>query len=313
MTRPVIEGTSSAQAAEAPVGLRVAAQRDRLAVVALTGPALILFAIFMIGPLISVFVLATLDWSNLLAQPRFAGAANFVRMIGDPIFATALRNSAVHLGATLPVMIPLAFLLGYFLSRRPPGHRILGVIFFTPGLISVSARAMIFAGVYQPDGILNALLRAIGLGGATHNWLADSSTSLWTIVAVDLWAGIGFTGVLFGAALSSISEDVYEAARLDGASTWTIIWRIAYPMSREFVGVMTMLQFLWILLSSAQNVLLLTQGGPGSSSLTLSYLLYDQAFVSTQIGYSQAIGVMLFVVGLTGMFLIRRGFRQADR
>jgi multiple sugar transport system permease protein len=280
---------------------------------ALTGPALIWFVVFMIAPLVSMFYLATLGWSSLLAPPRFAGLGNFMRMIGDPIFATALRNSAVHLVATLPVMIPLAFLLGYFLSRKPPGHRILAVIFFTPALISVSARAMIFAGVYQPDGMLNALLRAIGLGSATHNWLADSSTALWTIIAVDIWAGIGFTGVLFGAALSAISEDVYEAARLDGASTWTIVWRIAYPMSREFVGVMTMLQFLWILLSSAQNVLLLTQGGPGSTSLTLSYLLYDQAFVSTQIGYSQAIGVMLFVVGLTGMLLIRRAFRQVDR
>jgi multiple sugar transport system permease protein len=84
-------------------------------------------------------------------------------------------------------------------------------------------------------------------------------------------------------------------------------------MTRQFVGVMLMLQFLWLLLTSAQNVLLLTEGGPGSVSMTLSYLLFDQAFVSTRVGYSQAIGVVLFLVGLAGMFLIRTAFRRADR
>jgi multiple sugar transport system permease protein len=293
--------------------LRRAPSRDALAVIALTGPALLWYGLFMVVPLVSMFYLGMLEWNSLIAAPRFAGLANFGRVLGDPIFWTAVRNTAVHLVATLPVMIPLAFLLGYFLSRRPPGYRVLSVIFFTPAIVSVSTRAMLFTGIYQQDGILNAFLRAIGLSEFTHTWLADPATALWTIVIVDLWAGIGFTGVIFAAALSAISDDIYEAARLDGASTWTVIWRIAYPMTRQFVGVMLMLQFLWLLLTSAQNVLLLTEGGPGSVSMTLSYLLFDQAFVSTRVGYSQAIGVVLFLVGLAGMFLIRTAFRRADR
>lgn len=264
----------------------------------------------MIVPTISVFFLSLFAWNDLLSAPRFIGSENFQRMVGDPVFAAAIRNTTVHLGVVLPLLMPSAFLLGYFLSRRPRGYGFLAIIFFMPGLLSDAARGMMFTVVYQPDGILNSLLRAVGLGALAHSWLADPATALWTIIGVDLWSGIGFTGVIFAAALSAVPEEIYEAARLDGASTWTIIWRIAYPLTRGFFGLMLMLNFVWLLLGSAQNVLLLTQGGPGSSSMTLSYYLFDQAFVSTRIGYSQAIGALLFVVSLAGMLLIRRSFRQ---
>jgi multiple sugar transport system permease protein len=283
---------------------------ERLAIVALTGPALVWFAVFMIVPLLSMFYVALLRWDAVLADREFAGLRNFREMAHDPVFHAAARNTALLIGVVLPVMIPLAFLLGFFLSRKPPGYRVLSVIFFTPALISASARAMIFVGVYQPDGILNGVLDTVGLDALKRVWLANGSTALWTIVGVELWSGIGFTAVIFAAALGAVPAEIYEAARTDGATTWQVIWRVAYPISRPFVGLMTMLQFLWLLLANAQNVLLLTKGGPGSSSMTLGYLLYDQAFVSGHLAYSQAIGVVLFGVGLLGMLLIRYAFRE---
>lgn len=280
--------------------------------VAATSPALLWYVVFMIGPLVSMFALSLFEWNNLLATPSFDGLGNFERLLADPIILTATKNSVLYVGVSLGVMIPPAFLLGYFLSRKPPGYRVLSVIFFTPAIVSIAARAMMFTGMYQPEGIINKFLQFVRLDGLTRNWLADGSTALWSIIAVELWAGIGFTGVIFAGALAAIPEEIYEAARLDGARTWTIIWRIAYPMTRHFVGLMTMLQFLWLLLGSAQNVLLLTKGGPGSSSMTLAYYLYDQAFVSTRLGYSQAIGVVLFFVGFVGMLGIRMAFRTKE-
>lgn len=300
--------SSSANTAQHP---RASGAGERLALLLFTGPALLWFVIFMIGPLVSMFYLATLDWNSLVSEPAAAGLANFRRLLTDPVFRAAVGNTVLYLLVAVPVMIPLAFLLGFFLSRRPPGYRLLSIIFFTPALVSASARAMIFVGVYLPGGIINDFLRAIGQDAATRPWLADNSTALWSVVAVEIWAGIGFTGVLFAAALSAVPEELYEAARLDGASTWTVIWRIAYPVTRGFVGVMTMLQFLWLLLGSAQNVLLLTHGGPGSASMTLSFYLYNQAFEAGRVGYSQAIGVLLFAVGLAGMLVIRRAFRTS--
>lgn len=265
----------------------------------------------MIGPLISIFYLGFLEWPTFIYPKEFVGIQNYIDLFNDPLFYTAVKNSGIQVGVVLPIMITLAFMLGYFLSLRPPGHRILGVIFFTPALMSYPARAMMFLGLYQPDGIVNSLLRVLGLDGLTTSWLANGSTALWAVIAIDLWAGIGFTGVLFATRLSGVSEEIAEAAQLDGAGHWSRMWRVAFPIVRDFVGVLAMLQFLWLLLASAQNILLLTEGGPGNSSMTLAYLLYDQAFVSSQIGYSQSVGVVLFVFGLAGMLLIRRMFRPS--
>lgn len=295
-----------------PRGPSVPKRRRWVPAVAATSPALLWYAAFMIIPLVSMFVLSLFEWNNLLATPTFTGLDNFARVLTDPIIRTATKNSVLYVVVSLVVMIPLAFLLGYFLSRKPPGYRVLSIIFFTPAIVSVSARAMMFSGMYQPEGVINKILGFVGLDGLSHVWLADGKTALWAIIGVELWAGIGFTGVIFASALTANPEEVYEAAQLDGARTWTMVWRIAYPMTREFVGLMTMLQFLWLLLMSAQNVLLLTKGGPGSSSMTLAYYLYDQAFVSTRLGYSQAIGVILFFIGFGGMFLIRRAFRTKE-
>jgi multiple sugar transport system permease protein len=111
--------------------------------------------------------------------------------------------------------------------------------------------------------------------------------------------------VLFFAALASLPEELYEAAQLDGAGYWTIMWKIAFPLMLDFIGVVTILQFLSIL-SGAAYVILLTQGGPGSATFTIGYYLYNLAFLTHRLGYSQAIGVLVFFAGIVVILLIRR-------
>ena len=237
---------------------------------------------------------------------KFIGLANLSRLLGDRNFFVALRNTGTHLLVVLPGVMPLAFMLGFFLSLRRPGYRLLRTIFFSQAMISVATLAMIFMGIYLPDGILNGLLEAAGLNSLTRAWLGNASTALGAVIAIDLWGGIGFYGVLFFAALASIPNDLYEAARLDGANYWTIMWRVAFPLTLDFFGVALTLQFLWILSGAAQNVLLLTRGGPGNATLTLGYYLYEQAFLSQRLGYSQALGVVIFFAGIAGILIIRR-------
>lgn len=286
--------------------------KRRVAFLLFSAPAMAWFLIWMLWPLINMFWISLLRWDGLVKKSTFIGLANYQRILSDVLFQHALRNTAIHLAVGLPAVLIPAFILGFFLSLRRPGFRTLRFIFFLPAMISVAALAMMFYGIYMPEGILNAMLRLVGLGAWTHNWLADPSTVLGSIIFIDIWTGIGFYAVLFFAVLSNISGELYEAARLDGASLWTILWRIAFPLSRGFFGVATMLHFLWILTGAAQNVLILTKGGPGDYSLTLGYYLYNQAFVVQRLGYSQAIGVFLFVVGLVGLVLIRRIFGQTD-
>ncbi|MDT0323075.1 carbohydrate ABC transporter permease [Streptomyces millisiae] len=273
-------------------------------------PALVWYVLFTIGPLAAMFYISGVSWPGMLAPRSWAGWGNFRTVLSDPLFWDAARISAVQLAVVLPVMITLAFLLGYYLTLRPRGHRVLRVVLFTPALISASAKAMIAYSVLAPDGLFNGMLASGGLGSQTRAWLADTDTALACVMAIDLWNGIGFTAVLLAARLGNVPGEVYEAAELDGAGHWRRLWRIAFPVTRDYVGVVTMLQFLWIFFGSAQNVLLLTQGGPGNATTNLSFLVYNKAFVQSDLGYSQAAGVLLFLAGLLGMLAIRRVLRQ---
>lgn len=278
---------------------------DRRTFLLFVAPALIIFALLILWPLLNMFYLSLVKWQGLIKPKTFIGLENFVQLFGDRYFHRALVNTGIHLLVSMPGVMLLGFMLGFFISQRPPGYRLLRTIFFSPAMISVTAIAMIFVGVYLPDGIINTFLRAAGLDNWTRIWLGNKSTVLGAIIAIDFFGGIGYYAVLFSAALSSIPSELYESAQLDGAGQWTVMWRMAFPLILDFFGVASMLHLIWILMGAAQNVLLLTRGGPGDYSLTLGYYLYEQAFGANQLGYSQAIGVIIFFIGVAGTLLIR--------
>jgi len=282
------------------------ARRRRITFLLLALPALLWFLAFMLWPLLNMFYISMTHWDGLALPQKFIFLDNFVKFFSDPNIAIALRNTGIHLLVGIPGVVPFAFMLGFFLSLRKPGYRLLRTIFFSPSMISVAALAMIFLGLYRPDGMLNSFLNTFGLSSLNKIWLANQSTALGAIIAIDIWSGIGFYSVLFFAALASIPEELYEAAFLDGAGYWTIMWQIAFPLMLDFFGVIVILQFLYILSGAAQNVILLTGGGPGSATLTLGFYLYNQAFLTQRLGYSQAIAVLVFFVGLAVILLVRR-------
>ncbi|MFD7023377.1 carbohydrate ABC transporter permease [Promicromonospora sukumoe] len=279
--------------------------RDRFPGLAL--PALIWYAVFMIGPVVAMFVIAFLSWPGMLTTPTPAGLDNFARVFADETFWTAALNSAIQIVVGLPIMIGLAFLLAFYVVQKPRGHRVLRYLLFIPALISAPATAMVFYAMLNPDGLVNGFLRPLGLEG--NEWLADPTTALGAIIAVELWSGIGYSAVLIASRLDGVETEIVQAARLDGANDWRLAWRMYWPIARDFIGVVAMLQFLSMLFNSAQTVLLLTQGGPENATTTLAYLIYRKAFVETDLGYSQAVGVVLFVIGLLGMWAIRRTLR----
>ena len=286
--------------------------RSRLAFIVLVLPAVAWFLGLMIWPLFNMFYLSFFRWNSLLDPKIFIGLANYTRMLQDEHFWNGVINSAIYMAVDMPLVILPGFMLGFFLSRRPPGSRWLRVVFFAPSMLSVAAVNLMFVGVYLPDGILNSLLKQAGLDLLTRVWLADPNTALGAVIAIDIWGSIGFYGILFYASLSNISEELFEAARLDGANMWDLIWKIALPLSRDFFGVAMVLNFIWIIYGSAQNVLILTKGGPGDHSLTLGYYLYNQAFIANRMGYSQSIAVFAFMIGLFGILLIRRLTRRPE-
>ena len=198
-----------------------AADPRRITFLWLSAPALLWFLAFMLWPLLNMFYISTTRWDGLSFPQKFILWDNFARLVQDPNIAIALRNTGIHLLVGIPAVLPFAFMLGFFLSLRKPGYRIFRTIFFSPSMISVAALAMIFLGLYRPDGMLNSLLNAVGLSALARVWLGNQSTALAALIAIDIWSGIGFYSVLFFAALANIPEELYEAAMLDGAGYWT--------------------------------------------------------------------------------------------
>ncbi len=298
-----------------PKGLRN--QRKRQAAqqfqfILLVLPALAIYALFMLYPLFNMFSISLYEWNGILSPKFFVGLQNYIDLFASETFKVAALNTLRHVAVALPGVVFPAFMLGFFLSLRPPGYRILRAIFFIPVMISSAALGMIFLVVLSPEGILNAMLSSLGLEALTRIWLADAKTAMNAVIAVDLWADIGLHSVLFFAACSGISPELYEAAKIDGANYWTIMWRIALPIIKDFFGISIVLQLLWLLLGSAQNILLLTKGGPGTYSLTLGYYLYELAFINNRLGFSQAIGVIIFFVGIISLLIIRKFTRQEN-
>jgi ABC-type sugar transport system permease subunit len=281
------------------------ARRRRITFFFLVAPALIWFLAFMLWPLVNMFYISTTSWSALNAPKKFIFLDNFIRILHDPKMAIALHNTGIYLLVGIFGVVPFAFMLGFFLSLRKPGYRVFRTLFFVPAMLSVAALAMIFLGLYRPDGMLNTFLKMVGLSSLTRVWLGNQSTALGALIAIDIWGGIGFYSVLFFAALASFPEELYDAAMLDGAGYWTIMWKIAFPLMTDFIGLVVILQFLNIL-SGAAYMILLTGGGPGTATFTLGYYLYDQAFLSHRLGYSQAMGVAIFFIGIVVIVLIRR-------
>ncbi len=285
-------------------------KRDTRAFLYFVAPAVLAFSFMMLWPLMNLFGLSFFRWDGILKPKEFIGLANFVHLFKDRHFINAVLNTGFHLLVSMPGVLFPAFFLGYFLHRRFRGYGIFRTIFYLPAMISVTGIAMMFVGVYLPDGILNTILKSVGLDSLTRAWLGNPHTVLPAIVLIDLYGGIGFYAVMFFAAFSNIPKELSEAAELDGAGQWRIMWRIYFPNTLGFFGVVSMLHMLYILLDSGQRVLLLTSGGPGDYSLTLGYYLYNQAFLADNLGYSQAIGVFICVVGVLGMLLIKRYTRQ---
>ena len=273
-------------------------------------PSLVWYVVFTIGPLTAMFAISLFSWRSLASKLNFVGLDNFSQLFQSTEFPAAVANTAVQLFASLPVMMVGGFMIGYFLYLKPPGHRVLRVMMFAPALISISALGTTFVAVLSPRGLVNGLLESVGRSDMVRPWLGDPQTALGSIVLITIWAGMGFNAVLFAARLAAVPSDIYQAADLDGASHWQKMWRIAFPIISDYFGVLSMLQYLGILFGSAALILILTSGGPGTSTTTLSWMVYNNAFITNQIGYSQAVGVILFGFGVVGLIAIRRIFRQ---
>ena len=225
------------------------------------------------------------------------GLANYVQMLQDPVFWQVLGNTLTFAVIVVFVQMLLGFLLSVLVRTRAVGTGILRTLLFVPVVLSGAVVATSFRELLTPDGAVNQMLRFFGLTGFDHAWLADPATALLTIAAINIWQYTGYSFVMYDAALGQIDHSTIEAARMDGATSSQLTWKILFPLTRGTHLILIVLGFISCL-KTFEIVFLTTGGGPGTSTEFLSTYIYRLAIPQFDAGYSATLSVALVAIAL---------------
>lgn len=273
-------------------------------------PALIVYAAVVLYPLLSMFYLSTFAWDGLSPDKSFIGLGNFQQIASDPIFFVTLRNAAIWIVFTVGLSIVIGLALALLVNQRLRGTTIFRTIYFLPVTVSVVVVAQIWGWIYQGDtGVLNNFLGSLGLYSLQQSWLGDPTLAIYAAAIVQLWAGAGFTMMVYLAGLQTIPTEILEAAQVDGAGPWQALRRVTIPLLVPQTATLTILGVIGTL-SQFTLVYVLTKGGPAYQSELPSLFVFDQAFTLGQQGYASALSVVIFALSLVLTVIQLRLYRR---
>lgn len=275
-------------------------------------PGLILYVVFLIYPILKAFQMSFYEWSIMPGEiNKFVGLANYVRAYSDPIVGLSLRNTIVYTIVTVPGQMVLALFIALLLNNITKGKIFFRAVYYIPVVTSWVIVSLLFQYLFQsPKGIINYMLvNVLHVIQEPVPWLQVASTAFIPILALGIWKGIGWTMVIFLAALQTIPPDLYEVAEVDGANGWQKLIKITLPLIRPtlvFTLVMLMIGGFNVFIS----VFLITGGGPlRKTEVILSYM-YHQAFDYLDFGYGAALSFILTFIIVTLSFLQIRFLRK---
>ncbi|MFT9009294.1 MAG: sugar ABC transporter permease [Bifidobacterium sp.] len=254
---------------------------------------LLFFAVFVIIPLLLAVGTSFTDYS-IVSAPHWIGLANFRAVLSDSFFWVAMRNTVYYTAVYVPLGLVVSFGTALLLNRRTWSAKVFRTLFYIPVVSSSVATATIWVWVLNKDkGMLNMVLGWFHINGP--NWLNDSQWAMFAIILMSIWAGFGVNMIIFLGGLQSVPVDLREAAKLDGANWWQIVWNVVIPSIRPTMFLVTM----QLIIGSFQvfdQAYLLTGGGPGNATITIVYYIYNSGFGSLKMGYASALSFVLFAI-----------------
>ena len=286
---------------------RTTRRRDARAAAVFLLPAVLFLAFVFLYPIASVVRTSFLDPFT----DEFAGLANYRSLFADPIFHAAVVNN-LKLFVVLPVLVVTSIVIAQVLHDQIRGWRVYRAIIFMPYVVPVVVAALVFGQILQSRGMINGLLESVGLGGLAQNWLGDTKTAVWSVAGVIQWRELAFGVILFLARMTQLPEDLYDAAKVDGANWWQRLRHVTVPQMSTIIafyaGIVVVALFNWVF----NYVFVLTKGGPGTSTYVMEYYIYSRAFIYGDFGNAAALSTLMLAAILAFMvtfltWLNRRG------
>lgn len=277
-------------------------------------PAAVVLVLFMGVPMINAIILSFQSWNGMSA-PVWAGFNNYATLLKDRLFLLSLGNTAYFTVVTVIFQTIIPLLIASLLNSGVRGSTVFRTLYFMPVIISLAISGLLWAMIYEPNfGVLNSMLRSMGLGGLAQLWLANRSTVMPSVIIVSIWQSLGFYLVIYFAALQNIPRELYEAASMDGANAWQRFIHVTVPGLRPVIVLVIVLNTINGV-KVFDQIWVMTAGGPNHASDTLGTYLYSMAFgamgsSNPQLGYATAIAIVILLLSLLlSVIQIRLGRR----
>ncbi len=261
-------------------------------------PALFVLGITVFWPALRAFYLSLTTYGyDLTAAPTWVGLDNFQRLLKDAVFWQTLKNTLIYLVCAVPVLVIAPLGLAILVNQKLRGIRWFRVAYYVPVVISMVVAGIAWRWLYAETGLLNQILRWLGISEAGIPWLTSPNLALFSVITVTIWKGLGYYMVIYLAGLQSIPDDLYEAASIDGSDGWRRHWDITLPLMRPYLFLVAVISAISAT-KVFEEVYVMTRGGPLNSSKTIVYYVYEQAFdpQNFDISYGCTIGLVLFLV-----------------
>jgi len=270
------------------------ARKDMFAFIGFTAPNFILLGVFVFWPIVYSLYLSFFKWNMISPKKTFLGFANYTALFNDPVFWQVTRNTLVLAFFSVVIKLIIALVLALQLNRKPKGGSVYQAIIFSPTFTTSVAVAMVWTWIFEPTfGLFRFVFRAVGL--PSPDWIYSVKWALPAIIIVLIWSGIGYAMVLFLAGLKNISQEIYDAALVDGVSPWQNFVYITFPLLSPTTFFLSVTSFIGAL-KAFDIISIMTDGGPMNHSNVFVLYLYQNAFQWFKTGYASAIALILFVL-----------------
>jgi multiple sugar transport system permease protein len=256
-------------------------------------PLILLWGLFLIVPIIETMYYSLMQWDGLSAV--WNGVGNYLTLLHSADFGNVLINNALLL-LSVPFAVMVPFFIALIIAAEPPGWRWVRALIFLPATLSWVVTGIVWLRVFSSDGMLNAGLRAIGLGGLQMDLLGSVHTAIIPIALTFVWSQIGQNTLIFLIGFSSIDASVLEAATIDGAGFFSAVRTIILPLMTRFIIFATIITLIAAFTALFSLIFVMTGGGPGFSTTTMEFYIYRLAFGQTDFGMGATVGVVLLVV-----------------